>query len=57
MTIGSTPGMTPMPAANSTTENLKGAAAPVQPPVGSVDNEATEVSSADDRKGGIDIYA
>lgn len=57
MTIGSTPGMTPMPAANTNTENLKAPEAPVQPPLKAADNEATEVSSADDRKGGIDIYA
>lgn len=53
MTIGSTSGTMPMPTSN---DNLKAPATPVQP-IASQDNEVTEVSSADDSKGGIDIYA
>lgn len=56
MTIGSTPGMTPMPTSNNNIENTKAPVIPVQQ-TASPDNEATEVSSADDKKGGIDIYA
>lgn len=56
MTIGSATSMAPMPTASSNTENIKAPVTPVQP-TSSRDNEATEVSSADDKKGGIDTYA